>query len=95
MISPLRWSWSWRLPVLGLAGFLAGFSGIAAVLLLYYLLLFAKIVIGMRGKPTIQAVAERKKASFQLPVILLAPILRVWMDFAREWGRLFAAVRSD
>jgi len=88
MISPVRWSWSWRLLVLGVIGFFLGFSGLGALLLLYYLLLLAKIVMEMRGVPKIQAVAEKKESCFQLPAILIAPVLRIWMDFAREWGRL-------
>jgi len=27
-------------------------------------------------------------------VLMMVPLLRVWMDFAREWGHVIAATRE-
>jgi len=58
------------------------------LIVLYYVFLLVRIFVFNRRKSSIPEVEFCRKQAIKLVPLTLAPIVRVVMDFGREWGRL-------
>jgi len=92
---PWRWSWTWRILLFVLIGSFIGLPALLVLLASYYAALFVKIFFANRGDSSIPSVMHSKSDCLCFSVILLAPVLRVWMDIAREYGRIKSVCQHE
>lgn len=90
LLSPLRWSWSWRLLLLVMVGWGAGMGAAGVILLLYYLFLLLRIYLANSQAAANPLVEAARGECLSAPVLLCAPLLKLCMDFGREYGRMLA-----
>lgn len=91
LLHPVRWSWSWRLLLLGMIGLAGGGCWVAAVLAAYYLLLGSMIYIRNSHRASVPMIEQRRQVCMRFETLVVAPAVRLCMDLGREFGRLAAA----
>jgi len=90
LIQPFRWSWSWRLLLLLAIAFSAGMQFLIAVIALYYVGLLIQVYVKNSDQSENSIVETKRKESLTFTVLLIAPLVKLCMDFGRETGRLAA-----
>jgi len=95
LLHPWRWSWSWRLVLVILVYLICGTLFVAALLISYYLALLIKTMLYNHSSSSVSLVEASRQACFRWPTLLLVPALRLWMDWAREYGRIVAFFRHS
>lgn len=90
LITPLRWSWSWRILFILMLGVIVGLKEMIIFLGVYYLFLFLNIMWNNHVKAEMINVESKRRDCFRLLPLLVAPLVRFCMDFGRETGRILA-----
>ncbi|MDB9823136.1 glycosyltransferase [Deltaproteobacteria bacterium] len=88
LFHPWRWSWSWRILFLIAFGVLFGPIPLIGLIILYSLYLSLRTFFANRHPSFVPEVEMCRRQSLTISSFFWIPIIRLTMDFGREWGRI-------
>jgi len=94
LLSPTGRSWFWRLPLLAVIWALFGTGWAVLLLSAYYSVQVLQVYMANRQSSPLSEVEARRQECLKPEIMVLAPMVKLCMEFGRDAGRARAGVKE-